>query len=162
MFKIIIINIIIILLNLGFVFGQQMTLRPTLVAIHTPDLEKSIVWYQNNLGFQLKSRQDFPDYKLKIAILKQDGFELELVEIHKTGNRKNPLHRKNKLMQGFAKLTFEVEDLHALFNKFIANKVGIVMSITRSNREDQANIYFFMIHDVDGNLLQFISKSKFD
>jgi catechol 2,3-dioxygenase-like lactoylglutathione lyase family enzyme len=50
------------------------------VAISVPDLETSIRWYEEKLGFRLNSRSEIPGQNVKVAHLQGPGYILEIFE----------------------------------------------------------------------------------
>ena len=54
------------------------------VGISVRNIEESIEWYKNKLGFELLQSKDFEELKSKIASVKREDFEIELFEHHKT------------------------------------------------------------------------------
>ena len=49
----------------------------TLAAVSVANLDASVGWYADNLDFRLNDRRDFPDRKLRIALIERQGFFLE-------------------------------------------------------------------------------------
>lgn len=103
----------------------------------------------------------FPEYdSLKINFLKGKSFELELMEKKTSFNIKNriPGYDINKQpLQGFYKIAFTVNNIEQLYSRLKKKNVTEVLGLT----DDKAfNSTFFIIQDLDGNLLQFIEQQN--
>lgn len=60
------------------------TLRPSLLVLSVGDLDASIAWYEDVLGFNEAERYDFPDDRMRMAFMKRGDFEPELIELADT------------------------------------------------------------------------------
>ena len=137
-------------------------IEPRLVALSVADLDATISWYQDNLGFRLKERKDFPQASLRIAFMESNGFELEVVEDKKSVplaaiQKQLPSADDQAKLQGFVKLAFTVDDLTGLASRMKSNGVRFQMGLTKSSREP--GVTFFIVRDNDGNWLQFFGRS---
>ena len=137
-------------------------IEPRLVALSVADLDATISWYQDNLGFRLKERKDFPQASLRIAFMESNGFELEMVEDKKSVplaaiQKQLPSADDQAKLQGFVKLAFTVDDLTGLASRMKSNGVRFQMGLTKSSREP--GVTFFIVRDNDGNWLQFFGRS---
>jgi uncharacterized glyoxalase superfamily protein PhnB len=150
---------VIILLTLilaGNTYAQT-SFQPYRLGIVVKDADRASEWYEKNLGFKSYKKMSFPEYdSLKIDFLRSADFEIELVQkktslsIHKL----HPGYNMNKEpLEGFAKIAFRTKDIKAWYEKLKKNGVKEVMGITY---DKTFNADFFMIEDIDGNLLQFI------
>jgi hypothetical protein len=94
------------------------SMRPSLVAIQVDNLDKSIAWYKDYLGFLVLERREFKEYGMTIAVLKLRDFRLELVDNEKALN-KNSMLKKNEAndMTGFAKVTFTIDSVDSLYDR---------------------------------------------
>ena len=126
------------------------------VAISVSNLEESITWYARNLGFKLIQRRNFPDSQLFSAILGGVGFHLVLIE--KTGSM--PISQfledasQPTLVQGFKKIVIQIRDLLPLYTSLKQGDVTFVYP----DIQETLGVWgkWFMIEDIDGNVLQFI------
>jgi catechol 2,3-dioxygenase-like lactoylglutathione lyase family enzyme len=137
--------------------------EPRLVALSVANLDETISWYQENLGFKLRDRKDFPQASLRIAFLELQGFELELVEKRKSVSlaaiqKAIPEADDQAKMQGIVKLAFSVADARELAAQMKRRGVRFEMGLTPSNREP--GVIFFIVRDNNGNWLQFFSRSQ--
>lgn len=149
------------ILSLTFTTFSQATLQPLRVGITVSNIDRASAWYEKNLGFITYKKMQFPEYdSLYIHFLKQGEFEIELVS-KKTMlsiQKLRPGYDMNKEpLQGFIKLVFTSNDIQALFQKLQQNGVKEVLGITH---DKEFNVDFFLIEDMDGNLLQFIQMKK--
>jgi predicted enzyme related to lactoylglutathione lyase len=164
---------LIILLSLGFAVLAQApgaineklakSIKPSLVAISVANVDETANWYQDNLGFLVKEKKDFPQYSLRLAFLELNGFEIELVEDKKSISlgaiqRHLPEADDEAKIQGFVKLAFTVEDVEALATRLKNRGVKFQVELAKSNRQE--GVKFFIVRDNSGNWLQFLGKSK--
>jgi catechol 2,3-dioxygenase-like lactoylglutathione lyase family enzyme len=139
------------------------SIKPSLVAISVANIDETVKWYQDNLGFAVKEKKDFPQHSLRIAFLALNDFEIELVEDKKSVSlvaiqKHLPEADDETKIQGFVKLAFTVEDVEALASRLKSKGVRFQMEMTKSNRKE--GVKFFIVRDNNGNWLQFSGKSK--
>lgn len=134
--------------------ADEASLRPTLVAVQVENLDASIRWYTTHLDFRQKVRREFPE--LKLAILERGDFELELVENPRTLKKAEVLSGRNLDVTGFAKLTFTVSDVGALFQRLKAGGAAFALTLRDSNTNPGQQ--FFVVLDNERNWLQFVGK----
>jgi len=139
------------------------SIKPSLVAISVANIDETIKWYQDNLGFVVKEKKDFPQFSLRIAFLELNGFEMELIEEKKSVSlpmiqKCLPEAEDGTKIQGFVKLAFTAEDVEALATRLKSKGVRFQMDITKSNRKE--GVKFFIVRDNNGNWVQFFEKSK--
>lgn len=135
---------------------------PKLTALMVKDLDKSIIWYQQKLGFKIdQPKQAFPSYQMKIAVLKHNGFRLELIEKKGAINIKNLKLASNHYLGGFLKLGFMVDNLKGLYHKLKKQRdvdfITGVGTLPKVNFGLKWPTQFLLIRDIDGNMLQFFS-----
>jgi catechol 2,3-dioxygenase-like lactoylglutathione lyase family enzyme len=135
------------------------SLRPSLVGLQVNHLDVSVQWYVSQLGFRQKDRKDFPQRELKLAILALQDFELELVENARTVRKTDALAGKDSAdITGFAKVTFTVNGVAALFRRLKSQGARFAMELRDSNTDPGKQ--HFVVLDPDGNWLQFIGKKS--
>ena len=137
--------------------SAQPSLQPYLIALSVADLDASIQWYSDLLGFREQRRMNLPDYKLRIGFLERDGFRLELIEFKDSVplsaiKEKFPGVTDRAKVQGYAKLAFGVPAIEKFAAMLKAKKLEFLRDITR---EAETGDTWFMITDPDGNVLQF-------
>lgn len=134
--------------------------RVGLFAISVADMDASIAWYENHLDFLLISRNDFPEYKVSVAVVERNDLQIEIV--HYTASKapsdyikeyaKNPA-----IMQGIAKISFMVDNIDSLAARLESDNVKFVSNL---HHEDALNLKSFIILDNSGNWLQFSQKDN--
>ena len=126
------------------------------VAISVANLEHSIAWYEKNLGFRLTQRRDFHESQILTAILGGVGFQLELIQnahsmplAHFLADPSQPT-----LIQGYKKIVIQTRELEALYELLQEHDVTFVYP----DIQETPGVWgqWFMIEDLDGNILQFI------
>jgi catechol 2,3-dioxygenase-like lactoylglutathione lyase family enzyme len=128
------------------------SLRPSLVGLQVDNLEASVRWYVSHLGFQQKDRKEFPELKLKLAILALQDFELELVENARTVRKAGAVAGKDSdQITGFAKVTFTVNEVATLFRRLQSQGARFAIELRDSNTEPDKQ--HFVVLDPDGNWL---------
>lgn len=129
--------------------------RPFLIALQVDDLERSMAWYRDVLGFYQTDKKEFKEYGLKIGLMKLDDFELELVENNKSENKVDVLKKLNAVeITGFAKVAFRIPDVAEHYRKLAEKNVDVKVKLSDSNINPSEQ--FFIIADPDGNWLQYV------
>jgi len=136
-------------------FAQQV--KPYAMGIVVSDIDQSTKWYEEVLELTLYKKMSFPEYdSLKINFLKGKYFQLELME-KKTSftiSKFVPGYSLNdKPLIGFSKMAFSVSDIEQFYKRLKAIHVPEVLGITE-DKEFMSK--YFIIRDLDGNVLQFI------
>jgi catechol 2,3-dioxygenase-like lactoylglutathione lyase family enzyme len=128
-------------------------LRPYLVAINVADLDVSISWYEA-LGFRLARRGDYPQERIRIALLDHDDFRMELVEqaIAEQEGDARARQRDRASALGFVKLTFQVADVHTLAARLQEDGASFVVPVIENNLTGGLA---FIVRDPDGNWIGF-------
>ncbi len=135
----------------------MITFKPLHVGISVRDIEETIEWYRNILGFELLWCRDFAELKSKIAFVKKGDFEIELFEHHESIQLpKERLMPKSDIQtQGTKHVAFGVDDITTLFEDFKNKNVDIVFGPIESPPKDAL---FGFIRDPSGVLIEFIEK----
>lgn len=60
---------------------HPLNVRPHHCGLSVPDLEASIAWYREMLGFGVEIRQEMPQVPFKGAFLKRGDYRIELFEV---------------------------------------------------------------------------------
>ena len=139
----------------------QFKLDPYRLGITVKNIEHASHWYEENLGFKAYKKMDFPEYdSLKIRFLRQGDFEIELIEKRTSFSIKSlrPNYSfSNEPLEGFSKIAFRVDDLRQMYEKLKRHGVKEILGITHDKEFD---VDFFMVEDIDGNILQFIEAKQ--
>ena len=133
------------------IFGS--TPKPLHLGISVSNLEESVKWYSETLGFTLVKRADLSAH-LRIVIVEYQGFGVELIEVR--GSQANPLAWRDPgaqhSRQGIVHFAFEVADLEATASTVRERGAQFACELTTSK---DLGIRYFHILDRDGNLLEF-------
>ena len=128
-------------------------LAPHHCGISVADLETSIAWYNEMLGFTLEKRVDVQGLPAKIAFLKNENFRIELFEM--PGAASLPDDRKypdrDLMTHGTKHMAYQVADINPLIEALKAKGVEVVIDV---NELDNSLMSF--IRDNDGNLIELI------
>ena len=123
------------------------------VGISVANLEESVDWYVDKLGFELVAPINRnPDSAMNIARIRRGDFNIELFEFRDAAPL--PEYRRDPSadlrVRGLAHFAFEVDDVQAVQAELEAKGVNIVMPLT----ENRTN--FFFVNDNSGNSFEFI------
>jgi methylmalonyl-CoA/ethylmalonyl-CoA epimerase len=133
------------------IFGS--VAKPLHLGISVTNLETSIEWYSQYLGFTL-SRQVNLQENLRIAILEYRGFGVELIELKES--EKNALAGKEILTQhstqGIVHFAFEVANVDTTATVLRQREAKFACEPTSL---PELGVRYFHIYDCDGNLLEF-------
>lgn len=127
------------------------------VGISVADLEESVDWYVEKLGFELERPINRnPDSPTTIARIRRGSFTIELFEVQ--GAAALPDYRRNPTtdlrVHGLAHFAFAIDDARAAARELEAKGVKIVLP----PREDDRDITFFFVSDNSGNTFEFIQR----
>ncbi len=132
--------------------GQGLeTLQIFNVAISVANLDESIEWYQDKLGFRLQNRRRVST-GIEIALIEKNGFFIDLIYIAGSKNMEgNPQDPPNHLkVQGLRNLVFWVDDLQAANAELKAKGVQLIWE-SRYIPEVKTSVTNF--RDNNGNLI---------
>lgn len=126
------------------------------VGISVANLEESVDWYVDMLGFELvRPINRNPDSAMTIAAIRRGDFTIELFEI--SGAAPLPEYRRDPSadlrVHGIAHFAFEVDDARAVMAELEAKGVEIVLRPREGNGPA-----FFFVRDNSGNSFEFIQK----
>jgi methylmalonyl-CoA/ethylmalonyl-CoA epimerase len=134
------------------IFGSSP--RPLHLGISVSNLEESVKWYSETLGFEPTKRLDLPEVQFRVAILEYQGFGVELIEVKGSSkyplawNEPGPQHK----IQGIVHFAFRVDDLDAT-EKVLRDR-GARFACEPTVLEG-LGIRYFHVFDNDGNLIEF-------
>jgi catechol 2,3-dioxygenase-like lactoylglutathione lyase family enzyme len=133
------------------------TAHPYLMSLSVADLDVSVRWYCEMLGFRETRRLNMPNSSLRISFLELNGFRLELVEFKNSVSlaaiqAKFPTVDDRAKVQGFDKLAFAVTSVRDVAASLKSKKVKFVREVMQ---EKDTGETWFIVVDVDGNWLQF-------
>lgn len=111
------------------------------INVLTNNLESSIKFYTENLGFTLKGIQDYPEMKFRLACLEHRDVVVELMETYDIS--------KNTGLKHFA---VSCEGIEKIYNKLKENNVKIL----HGGIQRHGKISLFFIKGPSGELIEFI------
>lgn len=130
-------------------------LRPLHVGISVRDMEESMKWYQEMLGFEMVSSKYMPPLKSVVTFMRHGDFEIELFAHDET--KGVPVERlmpnSDIQTQGTKHICFAHEDVAALLENLKEKGVEIVLGPQIMEGEVMG-----FIHDPNGVLIEFIQK----
>jgi methylmalonyl-CoA/ethylmalonyl-CoA epimerase len=136
--------------------------RPYLVSVSVADLDETLKWYREKMGFALVRKMELPEHKLRMAFVDLDGFQLELIEFKQSVpydaiRKQFPVVDDRAKVQGLGKLAFRVDDIETAAAEMKDKGATFVRDVT-DNKEFGER--WFMVADNSGNIIQFIQKMK--
>lgn len=124
------------------------------------DLERSIAFYRDILGFKLETVVDggevaarvvgLPGAKLRLAFLRNAGHQVELVQYMTHGGKRTPQQRNDV---GGAHVAFHVDDCEAAYRELKAKGVRFI-----STPQDAGTAKACYFQDPDGITLELIER----
>ena len=131
---------------------MQLDLKHHHGGISVPDLEASIRWYAEVLGFEVEQRFEIPAIPAKVAMLRRGDLRLELFEV--PGAQPLPEERRHPNLDlrthGNKHLAFAIKDLDSAERELRSRGADIVW-VRRF--EFGANIF---VRDNSGNLIELV------
>ena len=127
--------------------------KPHHVAISVPNLESSVLWYRDMLGFTEVQRSQIEAIPARIAFMEYAGFRIELFEVKGSQplseNRRIP--NLDPLVQGTKHIALEIKGLPAFLELLKKQGVDIAMDFSKID-----NVSFAFIRDNSGILIELI------
>jgi lactoylglutathione lyase len=120
------------------------------VAMSVPNLEESIKWYQDILGFELLSKFMLPGAPFKFAFVGNDNMALELIEVD--GAKPLPAGRshpdEDNATHGVKHICIAVENNREFVKKLKEKGVKVVFE------PENVPSYCAFINDPTGNIIE--------
>ncbi|WP_420319063.1 VOC family protein [Ekhidna sp.] len=133
-----------------YLLSQAQELKPYFSAIIVEDLESSVSWYSDNLGFKLINETDlYQDRGFKQANLSNSTTSLELIQLKNAINPNELIEPKQRL-RGFFKIGYFVSDFDSLVKSLQQSEVEFHGSVVK----DANGKKMLIIKDPDGNKIQ--------
>lgn len=139
-------------------FLTAQDIKPYRIGIIVTDMEVATTWYTTIFDVVLKEEFAFPEWGMRVNLLQNDQLKFELVSRNQfyTPQELVPNYDlREKPINGFYKMTFEVADIQTIYNKCKEKNVEIYFDL---NTDDHLKIKSFSIKDPDGNVLQFVEE----
>ena len=128
-------------------------LIPHHCGISVPDLEASITWYRDMLGFSVEKRLTLDAIPAKIAFMKHGDFRIELFETK--GAAPLPEDRRypdqDIRTHGTKHIAFAVQDVHRVIDTLKQRGVDIAMDVNIVENKAMA-----FVRDNAGNLIEIV------
>jgi methylmalonyl-CoA/ethylmalonyl-CoA epimerase len=126
-------------------------LKPHHGGISVPDLDASIVWYRDMLGFTVDLVMDIPADTGRLAMLKNGDFRVELFEV--PGAAPLPDDRryveKDIRTHGMKHMAYVVRDVETLIGELRVRGVDIVWDV-----QEHGGMKAAFVRDNSGNLVE--------
>lgn len=123
--------------------------------VSVPDLEASIAWHREVLGFEVECRFEIPPAQARVALLKRGPLRMEIFEV--AGALPLPedrrLPNRDLRTHGNKHVCFAIQNVAEVEREFRAKGVDIVF--VGGLRDMPPNIF---IRDNFGNLVEFIEQ----
>jgi catechol 2,3-dioxygenase-like lactoylglutathione lyase family enzyme len=130
-------------------------LRPDHAGISVADLEASIAWYGEMLGFTVDRVVDVPGDAGRVALVRNGDFILELFCI--PGAAPLPEERRHPATDlrthGIKHIAYAVPDILALMEELKAKEVDVVWDVVVHDNTPCA-----FVRDNSGNLVEFVER----
>lgn len=128
-------------------------LIPHHCGISVPDLEASIAWYRNMLGFSIEKRLIIDEISARIAFMKHGDFYIELFETKDATPLPEDRSYPDRDIQthGTKHIAFEVEDVQTFVDALKECGVDIAMDVSMMEGKAMA-----FIRDNAGNLIEIV------
>ena len=125
------------------------------VGISVKNMEEALDWYQKNLDFELVKDDYVPPLGARICFIRNGDFEIELFQYDEPKPIPEDRLMPNSDLQtiGTKHVAFEVPDMKALKEKFLANGVDIAHEVMMEGN----NVMF--VRDCSGVLIEFIQNN---
>jgi methylmalonyl-CoA/ethylmalonyl-CoA epimerase len=137
--------------------NEYTSIKPLHVGISVPDIEASIAWYSEVLGFTLESNFYMEPIKSKVAFLKHGDFSVELFQADDAAplpeDRRTP--NLDIRTHGTKHVAFSVKDVRQFVEGLKARNADIAMDVFPVGRD-----FVAFIRDNAGNLLEFIQQPE--
>jgi methylmalonyl-CoA/ethylmalonyl-CoA epimerase len=125
------------------------------VGISVKNMEEALDWYKRNLDFELVKDDYVPPLGARICFIRNGDFEIELFQYDDPKPIPEDRLTPNSDLQtvGTKHVAFEVPDMKALKEKFLANGVDIAHEVMMEGN----NVMF--VRDCSGVLIEFIQNN---
>lgn len=151
-------TLVVLLFFFSFNFLTAQDIKPYRIGIIVTDIEEATDWYTKVFDVELKQEFSFSEWEMQVNLLQNDYLKFELVsrkEYYTPQELVPDYNLRERPINGFYKMTFEVTDIHKIYNKFKEQNIEIYFDL---NTDENLKIKSFSIKDPDGNVLQFVEE----
>jgi catechol 2,3-dioxygenase-like lactoylglutathione lyase family enzyme len=134
-------------------------IRRLSVCLSVADLDVSLAWYQDVLGFRTRKVVPFPDLDARVAFVEAGDFRFELVQTLASTSVERPEPPGHTAVRGLTQLTLYVRRLDPVLERLAARNVDPAMPPVTVGA---LGIRAFFVRDADGNLIEFIEDQSTD
>lgn len=129
----------------------------TFFSVITTNIDSSVFWYQEYLGFELVDRNKNDEYGFEIVNLQASQVRLEIIETSKTIDRGKFLKDRvpGTRIAGFFKIGLAIENFEERVNELVRNGVSLHGEVVT---DPYSNKKMVIVLDPDGNRIQFFEK----
>jgi catechol 2,3-dioxygenase-like lactoylglutathione lyase family enzyme len=135
--------------------SQAAGLRPDHAGISVGDLEGSVAWYGEMLGFTVDRVVDVPGDAGRVALIRHGDFILELFfipgAVPLAQERRHP--STDLRTHGIKHVAYAVSDIRAHMNELKAKGVDVVWDVVMHD-----NTLCAFVRDNSGNLVEFVER----
>jgi catechol 2,3-dioxygenase-like lactoylglutathione lyase family enzyme len=133
---------------------QPIRFRLFCLTITTPNLDRTVAWYCEKLGYQVHTRKDLPEVGARIAVLNAGDFRLEIVEQKEDSPLGMPGHEQpTESSERTSRFAVLVDDLEATIAEL---RDKDVTTLSSKQVDPDLKLSFQFIKDCDGNLIQLV------
>ncbi len=119
------------------------------------DLDASVAWYGEMLGFTVDRVVDIPEDTGRLALIRKGDFLLELFCIEGTAplpeERRHPT--TDLRTQGVKHVAYAVNDVRALMDRLKSKGVDVVWDVVEHD-----GIWCAFVRDNSGNIVEFVER----
>ncbi|MBD2463628.1 VOC family protein [Oscillatoria sp. FACHB-1407] len=133
------------------------SLNPHHVARSVSNLEETIQWYQEKLGFTATLRRELPQFSTRQAFLELNGFRIEVFERENSARTyPSPVNVPDDLLaQGYKHIAFAVNDIDAIATELKQRNVEIALEPVA---DEELGFTVCFIKDNSGNLIELVQE----
>ncbi|MBQ9828084.1 MAG: VOC family protein [Lachnospiraceae bacterium] len=138
-------------------------IKPIHLSISVNDLDESLKWYKEHLGFELVFRMYLRSHRAQLAFVRNGDFEIEMFRHDDTSpvppERLDP-HEDQKI-QGTKHIAFLTDDVDELAKQLASEGVEIVTGPKIMEcKEAGVREKICFIHDCNGICIEFIQRKN--
>ncbi len=142
---------------------MNVELKPLHISLSVRNLDESMQWYKEHLGFQLVFSMYLSGHHARLAFMRKGDFEIEMFQHDNTKplppERLDP--HADQQTQGTKHLAFLVDDVEALASELRSEGVEIVTGPkVMECKEANVREKICFIHDPNGICIEFIQRKN--